>query len=45
VIELFYGLALRPWLVLKPDLQYILNPGAAGRRAALVATLRVTLAP
>jgi porin len=45
VIELFYGLALRPWLVLKPDLQYILNPGAAGSRAALVATLRVTLAP
>lgn len=44
VLELFYGLSLRPGLVLKPDLQYIVNPGASGARNALVGTLRVALA-
>jgi carbohydrate-selective porin OprB len=44
VIELSYGLALRPWLVVKPDLQYILNRGAGGAADALVATVRLTLA-
>jgi porin len=44
VVELFYGFALRSWLVVKPDLQYILNPGAGGAADALVATARLTLA-
>jgi porin len=44
VLELFYGLSLRPWLVVKPDLQYIVNPGASGAQDALVGTLRVTVA-
>jgi porin len=44
VLELFYGLSLRPWLVVKPDLQYIVNPGASAVKDALVGTLRVTLA-
>ena len=44
VVELFYGLRLRPWFVVKPDLQYILNPGATGAKHAVVGTLRVTVA-
>jgi porin len=44
VLEVFYGVSLRRWLVVKPDVQYILNPGAAGAKAAFVGTLRVTLA-
>jgi porin len=44
VLEIFYGLSLRPWLVVKPDIQYILNPGAGGARDAVVGTLRVTVA-
>jgi porin len=44
VLEIFYGLSVRPWLVVKPDFQYILNPGASGARDALAGTLRVTLA-
>jgi porin len=44
VLELYYGLALRPWLMVKPDLQYIRNPGAGAAKDALVGTLRVTLA-
>ncbi len=44
VLELYYGVALRPWLMVKPDLQYIKNPGAGAAKDALVGTLRVTLA-
>jgi porin len=44
VLELYYGVALRPWLTVKPDLQYIRNPGAGAAKDALVGTLRVTLA-
>jgi carbohydrate-selective porin OprB len=44
VLELYYGLALQPWLMVKPDLQYISNPGARATRDALVGTLRVTVA-
>ena len=44
VVELFYGLSLRPWFVVKPDIQYILNPGAGGAKHAIVGTLRVTVA-
>lgn len=40
-IELFYGWQVRQWLTVKPDLQYIINPGGEGLDDALVATLRV----
>jgi porin len=44
VLELFYGVSIRPWFVIKPDLQFILNPGAGRAKNALVGTLRATLA-
>ncbi len=39
--ELFYKAQLLPWLSIKPDLQYITNPGGVGLDDATVATLRV----
>ncbi len=42
-VELFYKAHLTPWLSLKPDLQYIANPGGAGLDDAWVATLRLEL--
>ncbi|MCE9588920.1 MAG: carbohydrate porin [Planctomycetes bacterium] len=42
-IELFYGWQVRPWLMVKPDLQYIVNPGGEGLDDALVATVRVII--
>jgi porin len=39
-IETFYKLQITPWLDIQPDLQYIINPGGAGRPNALVMTLR-----
>ncbi|GAB4196622.1 MAG: carbohydrate porin [Phycisphaeraceae bacterium] len=39
--ELFYKAQLLPWLSLKPDLQYITNPGGVGLDDATVATLRI----
>lgn len=41
--EFFYRAQLASWLRLKPDLQYIINPGGAGRDA-LVAGVRLELA-
>ena len=42
--ELYYALALRPGLVVTPDLQWILDPGPTGAgRNAVIATLRVRL--
>lgn len=41
--ELFYRFQVTPWLYLRPDLQYIVQPGGAGRGDALVGTLRVEL--
>lgn len=42
--ELFYKAQLTPWLTLKPDIQYIRNPGgAAGVDDAVAATLRLEL--
>jgi len=38
-LELFYRFALTKWLILKPDLQYVVDPGGD----ALVATLRVSI--
>lgn len=44
-IELFYNYQVTPYPSIKPDLQYIVHPGAdAGLDDALVATLRVTVA-
>jgi porin len=39
-IELFYKLQITPYLSIKPDLQYIINPGGTGVNDALVGTLR-----
>lgn len=44
VIEMSYGLQLKHWLILRPDVQYIIEPGAfsyASRRNALVAGAQV----
>ena len=38
--EAFYRVQLRPWLAIKPDLQYIANPGGRGTSDALAFTLR-----
>ncbi len=44
-VELTYQAQLTPWLVLQPDLQYILNPGSSkDLDNALVAGLRVAIA-
>ena len=43
-IESYYGIQLTDYLVLKPDLQYIINPGGNAVHDALVATVRATLA-
>lgn len=42
-VELFYRIQLTPYLSVKPDLQYIANPGGAGADDALAATVRVEL--
>jgi len=42
-LELFYRAQLTPWLSVKPDVQYIVNPGGAGRDA-LVAGVRLEFA-
>ncbi|MDB5296736.1 MAG: Carbohydrate-selective porin, OprB family, partial [Phycisphaerales bacterium] len=42
--ELFYKVQVTKFFSLKPDLQYIHNPGGVrGRDDALVGTLRLTL--
>ncbi len=44
VVELYYEMALTPWLVLKPDLQWVRNPsGDSSLDDAFVAGLRCTL--
>ena len=40
-IELFYKIQINGRLSIKPDLQYIINPGGAGLQDAMVGTLRV----
>ena len=42
-IELFYRYQLGPHLSLKPDLQYIANPGGVGAKDAIVGTLRLEI--
>ena len=39
--ETFYKVQLKPWFSIKPDLQYIANPGGQGTRDALAFTMRV----
>jgi carbohydrate-selective porin OprB len=39
-IEVFYRYQATPWFSIKPDLQYIDNPGGAGLDDAWVGTLR-----
>jgi len=41
--ELFYRLQITPFLSIKPDLQYIVNPGGAGADDVTAATLRLEL--
>ena len=42
--EIFYKIQVNDYLAIKPDLQYIANPGGAGLDDAVVGTLRVELA-
>jgi porin len=43
-VETYYGFQVTPYLLVKPDLQYIFNPGGSDQGDALVATLRVSFA-
>lgn len=43
VIELYYKAQLTPWLSLKPDLQYITNPGGTKNDDAWVVGLRMEI--
>ena len=43
-IEYFYKIPVLPWVTLKPDLQYIANPGGTGLEDAWVGTLRTAIA-
>lgn len=44
-IEAFYKVQITPWFSLKPDLQYVINPGGlASQRNAVVATVRAEIA-
>jgi porin len=43
-VEAFYGWVVTPYLLIKPDLQYIINPSGGNEAAdALVASIRVEL--
>jgi porin len=44
VIELFYRAEVSGWLSLKPDLQYIINPGGTRSRDALALGVRAEIA-
>lgn len=39
--ELFYRLQLTPWMAIKPDLQYVANPGGKGAGDAIAFTVRL----
>lgn len=43
-LELFYAARINRWLVLQPDLQYLVHPGGRGLPDARVVTLRLRLA-
>jgi carbohydrate-selective porin OprB len=40
---LFYKAQILPWVSVKPDLQYITNPGGTGLDDALVGTVRAEI--
>ena len=40
-VQAFYKVQVTPWLALKPDVQYIANPGGTRRPDAFVGTLRL----
>ena len=42
-VETFYKVQLNPWLSVKPDLQYVTNPGGSGLRDALVTMIRLEM--
>jgi porin len=42
--ELYYAVRLLGWLVVTPDVQYIVDPGARGEDDAIVGTLRARVA-
>jgi len=41
--EVFYGCQVFGWLTLKPDLQYIVNPGGTARNNTTVIGLRAVV--
>lgn len=43
-LECFHAFHANGWLVIQPDVQYIVNPGGVGLNNALVATLRAVVA-
>ncbi|WP_348765906.1 carbohydrate porin [uncultured Salinisphaera sp.] len=43
-LEVFHAVQVTPWMALKPDFQYIVNPGGMGLDDARVATLRGEIA-
>ena len=42
-LECFHAFHANNWLVIQPDVQYIVNPGGMGLNNALVATLRAVV--
>lgn len=42
-LEITYSLFFVPWIQVQPDLQWIIHPGGAGLKNALVATLRMSV--
>ena len=44
VVELYYDIAVTPWLHLKPDLQWFVDPSGGASDDSLVGTLRCSLA-
>ncbi len=41
--EVFYRIQIAPWMAIKPDLQYISNPGGRGTADAVAVTLRIEM--
>jgi porin len=41
--ELFYRIQITRWFYIKPDVQYITNPGGQGNPDALAVTLRAQI--
>lgn len=43
-VEVFYNIGITPWLSVKPDLQYVVNPGGGELHDAVVGTIRFEIA-